>query len=92
MYDEDKWCNQDLEREALKEILSKYSWASEIEQSFDYEESNNTSLEEAYNKAINASYSYGPSAEYENFIDTRTFLADFSNGIESKEAKVINSF
>jgi hypothetical protein len=31
MYGEDKWCNQDLEREALKEILSKYSWASEIE-------------------------------------------------------------
>ena len=69
----------DLEREAFKEMLSKYSWASEIKWPFDYEESNNTSLEEAYNKAINACHSNGPSVEHENFIDAMTFLADSSN-------------
>ncbi|MBB6459296.1 TerB family tellurite resistance protein [Flammeovirga kamogawensis] len=83
---------QDEERDALNELLKNHSWASEIRWSFNYEENQNATVEETYNKVINYCHSYGPTAEYEEFIDAMKFIANASNGIDEDESKIINSF
>ncbi|MDG1333265.1 MAG: TerB family tellurite resistance protein [Crocinitomicaceae bacterium] len=83
---------QDEEKEALNELLSKHSWASEIKWSFDYEASKNSTIEDTYNKVINFCHSYGPNPVYEEFVDAMKFVAHASDGIDEDESKMINSF
>lgn len=83
---------QNEEKEALNELLSKHTWASEIKWSFNYEESKNSSMEDTYNKVINFCHGYGPSPVYEEFIDAMKFVANASEGIDENETKMIDSF
>ena len=83
---------QEEEQDALTKILEKHSWASEIKWSFQYESSKNSTVEEVYNKVINACHSYGPTPEYEEFIEAMKLVADASDGIDENESKIINSF
>ena len=83
---------QEEEQNALTKILEKHSWASEIKWSFQYESSKNSTVEEVYNKVINACHSYGPTPEYEEFIEAMKLVADASDGIDENESKIINSF
>ncbi len=83
---------QDEEKESLKELLKNHPWGSEIQWSFNYEESKNASLEETYQKVINFCKHYGPAQEYTEFIDAMNVIAQSSNGIDANESKVINSF
>lgn len=83
---------QDEEKQALNELLSKHSWASEIKWSFNYEESKNSTTEDIYNKVLNFCHSYGPTPVYEEFIDAMKFVANASDGIDENESKMINSF
>ncbi len=83
---------QNEEREALDKLLQKHSWASEIKWSFNYEESADSSAEATYNKVINFCHSYGPTPEYNEFIDAMSFIAESSQGIDQNESRVISSF
>lgn len=83
---------QEEEQDALTKILERHTWASAIKWSFQYESSKNSTIEEVYNKVINACHSYGPSPEYEEFIEAMKLVADASGGIDENESKIINSF
>ena len=83
---------QNEERDSINTLLSNHTWGSQIKWSFDYEEKNNTSTEETYNKVINFCHSYGPSPVYEEFIDAMKFIAKSSDGISENESEVISSF
>lgn len=83
---------QSEEREALLKILENHKWAAEISWSFNYEDLHNSSVEDIYKKVINSCHSYGPSAEYVEFIAAMKTLAAASEGINASESKVINSF
>ena len=80
------------ERESLRSLLKHHTWASEIKWSFDYEEARGSSVEETYNKVINFCHGYGPTAEYEEFIDAMKFVAKSSKGISENEEVIISSF
>lgn len=83
---------QEEEKESLQKLLKNHSWASEIKWSFYYEEANNSSLEETYNKVINFCHAYGPAPEYEEFIEAMKIVAEASDGIDKDESELINSF
>lgn len=83
---------QNEERDALKKLLKNHSWASDVNWSFNYEESKNSSAEEIYKKVINFCQSYGPTPEYDEFIDAMKFVANASEGIDESESQIINSF
>ncbi|UII19157.1 TerB family tellurite resistance protein [Fulvivirga ligni] len=83
---------QNEERDSLNELLKNHAWASEIKWSFNYEESKQSSVEETYNKVINFCHSYGPTPEYNEFIDAMKFVAASSQGIDQDESEIINSF
>lgn len=83
---------QDAEKESLKELLAGHSWAEQIKRSFDYEVNKNASVEDVYNKVISFCHSYGPTAEYEEFISAMKIIADAAEGTVDSESKIINSF
>lgn len=83
---------QEEEKDALAKLLERHSWASEIKWSFQYESSKNSTVEEVYNKVINACHSYGPTPEYEEFIEAMKLVANASDGIDENESNIINSF
>lgn len=83
---------QNEERDALKKLLKNHSWASDVNWSFNYEESKNSSAEEIYKKVIIFCQSYGPTPEYDEFIDAMKFVANASEGIDESESQIINSF
>lgn len=83
---------QKEEKDALKTLLSKHSFGSDIIWSFEYEESKDSSVEEIYNKVINFCHSYGPAPQYDEFIKAMKIIAEASNGIDADESKVITSF
>lgn len=83
---------QKEEKDALKTLLSKHSFGSDIIWSFEYEESKDSSVEEIYNKVINFCHSYGPAPQYDEFIEAMKIIAEASNGIDADESKVITSF
>ncbi len=83
---------QEEEKEVLSELLKGHAWSEEIKWSFDYESNKNSSVEEVYNKVINACHSYGPSPEYEEFIQAMNLIAEATNGVDENEAKIIDSF
>ncbi len=83
---------RDEERDAIKDLLKGHTWAEQINWSFNYEESKNSSIEETYNKVINFCHSYGPTPEYNEFIEVMNIVAEASQGIDEQESKIINSF
>lgn len=83
---------QNEERDSLNELLKDHTWASDIKWSFNYEESRESSVEETYNKVIDFCHSYGPTPEYNEFIDAMKFVAKSSQGIDQNESEIINSF
>lgn len=83
---------QNEEKDGLKQLLKNHAWASEIEWSFNYEASKNSSPEEVYNKVISFCHGYGPTAEYEEFISAMNFIAKSANGIDQNESNIISSF
>ncbi len=83
---------QESEETKLREILQNHPWAQQIQWSFDYEKSRNTSLEEAYAKALETCKTYGPNEEYEHLFDILYQIAKASDGLDRLEAKVIVRF
>lgn len=83
---------QEEEKEALNKILANHAWASEIKWSFEYEATKNFPVEKIYNKVINFCHSYGPTKEYEEFIEAMKIIANAAEGIDQSESKIINSF
>ena len=78
--------------DALKEIVQNHHWASNIQWSFDYEMSKDSSVEDTYKKVINFCHGYGPTAEYEEFIDLMNKIAIANGVVDEKEQEIINSF
>lgn len=80
------------EIDKLTEILENHPWASNIKWSFNYEWLHDEPAEEIYKKALTRCLEYGPAPEYQEMIDLMTKIAEASNGIESSEEKIMNSF
>ncbi len=76
----------------LDEILQKHPWSREVQWSFDYEKKHETSLEEAYAKALNTCKDYGPAEEYEYLFEILYEIAKASNGLNVEEAQIIVRF
>ena len=83
---------QETELAALKNLLAKHPWAQEIEWSFNYELSRNSSVEDTYKKVIDFCTHNGPTPEYEEFISAMEMIAESSDGIDENESKVIKGF
>ncbi len=83
---------QDEEASRLQEILQQHPWASEVQWSFDYENKRATTLEEAYQKAIDTCKAYGPTEEYEYLFDILYEIAKASEGVNLEEAQIIVQF
>ena len=83
---------QNEEREALRLLLKDHSWAADVNWSFNYEESKNSSVEEIYKKVISFCQNYGPTPEYDEFIGAMKLVANASEGIDENESQIINSF
>lgn len=76
----------------LTDILENHKWASNIKWSFNYEWLRDEDAELIYQKAMIRCKDYGPSEEYIEFIDLMNQIAGASNGVDSNEQKMINSF
>lgn len=76
----------------LTDILENHKWASNIKWSFNYEWLRDEDAELIYQKAMTRCKDYGPSEEYIEFIDLMNQIAGASNGVDSNEQKMINSF
>lgn len=83
---------QDEEKESLKALLKNHAWASEIQWSFNYEETKDSSVEETYKKVINFCHSYGPTPIYEEFIEAMNTIANAHDGVDQHESEIITSF
>lgn len=83
---------QKEEEEALEKLLHNHRWAHEVSWSFQYEQTRNTDLQEAYKKAISFCQHYGPSPVYEEFINAMSIVAAAANGTDQKEEAIIHSF
>lgn len=83
---------QDDELEALEDILSTHPWASTIRWSFNYEMAKNKDVDDLYQKVINSCHSFGPTPEFDEFIELMNVVASASAGIDAHEEKVISSF
>lgn len=83
---------KDSEREALKDLLKDHSWAKEINWSFNYEESKQNSVEDAYSKVISVCTRIGPSPIYKEFIESMELLANADGVVDTEEQNIINSF
>ncbi len=83
---------QPEEVETLKKLLQAHPWAKEIEWSFQYEKSKNHSVEEAYQRAIDACKENGPDPEYKYLLDVMINVAEAFNGIVPQEKEIIDNF
>lgn len=83
---------QKEEEEALEKLLHNHGWAHEVSWSFQYEQSRNTGVQEAYKKAISFYQHHGPSPIYQEFIDAMSIVAAAANGTDQKEEALIHSF
>jgi uncharacterized tellurite resistance protein B-like protein len=83
---------QDEETSRLEEILQQHPWAREVRWSFDYEKNRQTTLEEAYDKALDTCKAYGPAEEYQYLFDILYEIAKASEGVNVEEAQVIVRF
>ena len=81
----------------MKKIVSKnyfkdHVWSSEINWSFDYEESKQNTVEDAYGKVIAVCTRIGPSPIYKEFIEAMKIIANADGIVDDKESDIINSF
>lgn len=83
---------QDEEVQALQDILQQHAWAQEVEWSFNYEVKNQKDINDAYERALDTFREYGPTPEYEYLIEILEKVAQASDGIDSKEEKIIQGF
>jgi len=84
---------QDEEITILDEILAAHPWASTIKWSFDYEMNrDNNDVEDVYKKVLDACHSYGPTPEYDEFIEVMNAVASASDGIDEHEQEMIGNF
>ncbi|MBK7869300.1 MAG: TerB family tellurite resistance protein [Saprospiraceae bacterium] len=80
---------QESETSKLQEILQQHTWASQVQWSFEYEKTHETSLDDAYAKALDTCKEYGPAPEYAHLFDILYQIAQASNGLDAKEARVM---
>ena len=73
-------------------MLDGYSWAENIQWSFDYEQNKGHNIEALYRKVINTCHDCGPSSIYFEFIETITQIAESSHGIDKSENEIIACF
>lgn len=83
---------QKEELTSLEEILKAHPKGQEIKWSFDYEHTNQNDIEILYKKVIEVFSDNGPDEEYDFMIYALTKIAEATNGMDSKEEKVITSF
>ncbi|MDX1942600.1 MAG: TerB family tellurite resistance protein [Saprospiraceae bacterium] len=83
---------QESETSKLQEILQNHPWSREVHWSFEYEKNRETSLDEAYAKALDTCKEYGPTEEYQYLFDILYEIAKASDGLDRLEAKVIVRF
>lgn len=83
---------QESERNVLKEFLQKHNYAYEINWSFKYEDSNQNSVEDLYQKVISVCSRIGPSPIYTEFIEAMQLIANADDVLDVSESKIINSF
>jgi hypothetical protein len=83
---------QDEEINQLKEIIKYHPLSDDILWSFNYEKSKNTTVYEAYAKAIDIFKFNGPAEEYKEFEEILNAVANACNGIGPEEKKLIDAF
>ncbi|WP_109435991.1 permease [Aquimarina sp. AU119] len=83
---------QKEEVETLEEILKGHPKGAVIKWSFDYENKNQNDIETLYKKVIEVFSDNGPDEEYEFMLYALAKIADASEGMNSKEEKVITNF
>ena len=80
------------EIERLQQVLLAHPWSREIKWSFDFENSREQSVEEAFSKAIETCKEYGPSTEYAFLFEVLQAIAAASHGTDTNEAIIIQRF
>lgn len=83
---------QDSERDALKTMLKNHKWAKEINWSFNYEDSKQNSVQDAYDKVISVCTRIGPSPIYKEFIESMELIATADANIDKTETTIMDSF
>ena len=84
---------QEEEINILEELLAEHPWASTIKWSFNYEMNReNNDVEDVYKKVIDACHGYGPTPEYDEFIEVMNVVAAASEGIDEHEQDAISAF
>jgi uncharacterized tellurite resistance protein B-like protein len=83
---------QNEEVAILHNLLNNHAWASEIEWSFNYENSKNHSVAHVYKKALDVFQEHGPDAEYTFFVEVMELIANSNAGTAASEQKVIDDF
>ena len=83
---------QESETKKLEELLQQHPWSAAVKWSFDYENRKGKTVEEAYAKAIDTCKSYGPTEEYASLFELLDAVAEASDGIDEKEAAIIQGF
>ncbi|TSE06337.1 TerB family tellurite resistance protein [Aquimarina algiphila] len=83
---------QKEEVETLEEILKGHPKGAVIKWSFDYENKNQNDIETLYKKVIEVFSDNGPDEEYDFMLYALAKIADASEGMNSKEEKVITNF
>jgi tellurite resistance protein len=76
----------------LEAIIGQHPWSEEIKWSFNYESQKHHSVEESYQKAIEACKENGPDPEYKYFVAVMTQIAESFGGIVPQERKIIDDF
>jgi hypothetical protein len=83
---------QKEEVSALDKILGDHPWANEIKWSFNYEKKKEKNLEAAFDNALDACKSFGPSPDYPFLFEILDKIAAASDGVHEKEAALITKF
>lgn len=83
---------QDAEVSELKEMIKFHPLAKDIFWSFNYEKGKGTTVEAAYNKAIDIFKHHGPAAEYKDFEEILAKVATACEGISPEEKDLIERF
>ncbi len=84
---------QASETSKLVTLLTHIPGAADIEWSFNYEKTKNTSVAETFDRALETCKAYGPAEEYAILFDALDVIAKASeDGIHPEEQAVIDRF
>ena len=83
---------QEEEVSALETVLAEHPWAADIKWSFNYERKKERGVEEVYAKVLDYCTHAGPSPEYQNMIEVMEAIAKSSNGVDTDEKEVMDTF